>query len=189
MKTIFISLACASLTFAQIGRTFDWYTAAGDNQRTGWEKSDTKFTKEGVKDFSLVLNMKLSGQGKGSSYLFPPVVLGTLIGYRGFKELAFVANATGDVWAIDLDLDTVYWQRHIDLPKEKKAKGEAACPARVSSQPTMEPGATFAAHAAAKGQLPPAVRTSLRRSSPPAPCTSSPMMASSIASIPPRAKI
>ncbi len=69
MKTIIavsaLSLLCASVSPAQIGRTFDWYTAAGDNQRTGWEKSDTKFTKDDVKDFSLVLQMKLQGKGKG----------------------------------------------------------------------------------------------------------------------------
>ncbi len=71
----------------------------------------------------------------------PPVVFGTLIGYRGFKELGFVANATGDVWAIDVDLDTIYWERHIELPKMKKASG--VCPAGITSQPAMEPGVTF----------------------------------------------
>jgi hypothetical protein len=145
MKTIFVAgalaLVSAVLLPAQIGKTFDWYTAAGDNQRTGWEKSDTKFTKDQVKDFSLALKMKLEGKGKGSNYLMPPVVLGTLVGYRGFKELGFVANGVGDVWAIDVDLDTVYWERHLDLPKTKKASG--ACPAGSVSQPTMEPGATF----------------------------------------------
>ena len=146
MKTILAvtlaALACAAAVDAQIGRTFDWYTAAGDNQRTGWEKSDTKFTKEGVKDFSLVTKMKLEHQGKGSNYLMPPVVFGTLVGYRGFKELGFVANATGDIWAIDVDLDTVYWHRHIDLPK-MKGKGTPTCPVGMMSEPTMEPGVTF----------------------------------------------
>lgn len=137
------TLLCAGLTQAQIGRTFDWYTAAGDNQRTGWEKSDTKFTKEGVKNFTLVAQMKLEGKGKGANYLMPPIVFGTLIGYRGFKELGFVANAAGDVWAIDLDLDTVYWQRHIDIPKEKKAA--ANCPLGMTSQPSMQPGVVFGA--------------------------------------------
>jgi outer membrane protein assembly factor BamB len=144
MKTILaLGLTCAAFSHAQIGRTFDWHTAAGDAQRTGWEKSDTKFTKEGVRDFSLVLKYKLEGPQKGSTYLLPPVVLGTLIGYRGFKELAFVANGSGDVWAIDVDLDRVYWQRHIDLPKIKKAKPTATCPLGITSEPTMEPGATF----------------------------------------------
>jgi len=145
------ALACATAADAQIGRTFDWYTAAGDNQRTGWEKSDTKFTKEGVKDFSLVAKMKLEGRAKGSTYLTPPVVFGTLVGYRGFKELGFVANATGDVWAIDLDLDTVYWQRHIDLPKVKKAKGTESCPVGMTAEPTMEPGVVFGARRKKKG--------------------------------------
>lgn len=148
MKTILavstVALACAGLTEAQIGRTFDWYTAAGDAQRSGWERSDTKFTKDGVKDFKLVIKEKLVTDKKESTYLLPPVVFGTLIGYRGFKELAFVANSSGDVWAIDVDLDRIYWQRHIDLPKTK-GKASAACPMGVTSQPTMEPGVTFGA--------------------------------------------
>lgn len=147
MKSIFAvttaTLLFAGLANAQIGRTFDWYTAAGDNQRTNWEKTDTKFTKEGVKDFALVAQMKLEAKGKGAAYLMPPIVFGTLIGYRGFKELGFVANAAGDVWAIDLDLDTIYWTRHIDLPKPKKSSEE--CPMGITSQPTMQPGVTFGA--------------------------------------------
>ena len=138
-----VALACASLANAQIGRTFDWHTAAGDALRSGWEKSDTKFTKETVKDFSLILKEQLQVEKKGSTYLLPPVVFGTLVGYRGFKELAFVANGSGDVWAIDVDLDRIYWQRHIDLPKVKSKSGSATCPAGVTSDPTMEPGATF----------------------------------------------
>jgi len=135
-------LACASVATAQIGRTFDWHTAGGDAQRSNWEKSDTKFTKDGVKDFRLILKHKLEGAHKGSGYLTPPIVLGTLISYRGFKELAFVANEAGDVWALDVDLDKVFWQRHVDLPKSKAKPG---CPAGVTSQPTMEPGAVFGA--------------------------------------------
>ena len=142
-KSLALCLACAGIAHAQIGRTFDWHTAGGDAQRTGWEKSDTKFTKEEVKDFSLVIKRKLDGGPKSSTYLLPPVVFGTLIGYRGFKELAFVANGSGDVWAIDVDLDRIYWQRHIDLPKIKKAKATATCPLGMTSEPTMEPGATF----------------------------------------------
>jgi len=134
------ALACAGAASAQIGRTFDWHTAGGDAQRSNWEKSDTKFTKEGVKDFKLILKHKLEGAHKGSGYLTPPIVLGTLISYRGFKELAFVANEAGDVWALDVDLDKVFWHRHVDLPKSKAKPG---CPGGVTSQPTMEPGAVF----------------------------------------------
>ncbi len=152
MKKIVLFLVVTSSAFAQIGRTFDWYTAAGDGLRDGFEHTDTKFTKADVKDFSLVVKDKLTAPGKGSNYLFPPVVYGTLVGYRGFKELAFVANATGDVWAIDVDLDRLYWQRHIDNLKTDKIKPGASCPGGVTSEPAMQPGMTFGVRRREKGQ-------------------------------------
>jgi hypothetical protein len=134
-------LACAGAAYAQFGRTIDWYTFAGDSQRTGWEKSDSKFTKDSVKDFKLVLKRKLEGTHKGKETLMPPVILGNLISHRGFKELAFVTGSAGDVWVVDSDLDKMFWQTHIDLPSGKSKS--ANCPAGITAEPTLTPGVMF----------------------------------------------
>ena len=134
-KTILAcALAAAPLVQAQIGKTFDWHTAAGDAQRSGWEHSDTKFVKEDVKNFKLVFKTKLLGREPASTLLFPPIVFDTVIG--GFKELAFVANGSGDIFALDVDLNRVYWQRHINLPKVSVTSEN--CSVGVTSEPTME---------------------------------------------------
>jgi outer membrane protein assembly factor BamB len=145
-----MALASAGLLSAQIGKTFDWYTAGGDPERTNFEKSDTKFTKDDVKDFKLVMKHKLEGSAKHPGPLTAPVVLGTLVSYRGFKELAFVANETGDVWALDVDLDRVFWERHVDTPKTK-IKPSAACPGGITAQLTMMPGVSFSPSKRRKG--------------------------------------
>jgi hypothetical protein len=144
MKTLcvvgIVALACAGAASAQIGRTFDWHTAGGDAQRSGLEHSDTKFTKDDVKDFKLVIKHKFEGGQKGGGFLTAPIVLGTLVSYKGFKELAFLADNTGDVWALDVDLDRLFWHRHIDF---LNVKGKSDCQGTEVPEPTMEPGATI----------------------------------------------
>lgn len=141
IPTIF--LAIASTAQAQIVNTFDWPTAAGDAQRTGWESNETKFIKEAVKDFQLVLKTKLLGREPASTLFFPPVVFGASIGKRGSKQLAFVANGSGDIFALDVNLNRIDWQRHINLPKVNITIEN--CQVGVTSQPTMEPAVTFGA--------------------------------------------
>jgi outer membrane protein assembly factor BamB len=131
--------ACAGAANAQMGRTTDWWTYGGDAQRSGWEKNEQKFTKNDVKDFQLLWRMKLENQQKGIGSLMPPLILGNLIGYRGFKELAFVAGSSDNLWAIDVDLAKMYWQKHFET-SSSKARGSrpsSACPGTLTAMPTL----------------------------------------------------
>ena len=126
MKKLFVLLvAGAGLAGAQ-GRPIDWTSYGADAQRTGWEKSDSRITKENVKDFQLVLKRNLDNRQNGPNSLTPPVVIGTLISYRGFKELAFVAGSSDAVWAIDADLDRIFWEKRFkSLPNPAPCRGVA----------------------------------------------------------------
>ena len=135
-----LALATACVASAQ-GRPEDWPVYGGSAQRTGWEKTDSRITKDNVKDFQLVLKRKLDNKLKGPHALTPPVVIGMLISYRGFKELAFSAGSSDNFWAIDADLDRVFWQKHFDTPGVK-AKS-AACAGAAT--PSLVPPANFAA--------------------------------------------
>src|SRR5947209_9298729 len=107
------------------GRPLDWSSFGNDAQRTGWEKSDIRITKENVKDFQLVLKRKLENK----QTLTPPVVIGLLISYRGFKELAFVAGSSDNMWAIDADMDRIFWKKHFEYSSDKlKPAASAVCP-------------------------------------------------------------
>ena len=123
----------AGLASAQIGRTLDWPTFANDPQRTGWEKSDARFTKDEVaKNFQLLFKMKT--EGKQSRSLMPPVIVGTLVGSRGFKELAFFAGADDSMMVVDADLSRIYWQRRVE-----NGKASGVCPGATSAMPTLLP--------------------------------------------------
>ncbi len=124
-----IGLVCAGSLCAQ-GRPVDWPSYGGDAQRSGWEKSDSRITKDNIKDFQLVLKRKLSGR---SSVLTAPLIVGNLISYRGFKELALVSSEAGDLWAIDADLDRVFWERRLNTEASRKnaCEGVVTIPALV----------------------------------------------------------
>ena len=135
---ITISLLGCSLASPQ-GRPIDWPSYNGDAQRTGWEKVDTRITRDNVKDFQLVLKRKLENGPAGPYSLTPPVVIGLLISYRGFKELAFVAGDSGNMWAIDVDMDRIFWQKHID----NDAKSKGSCAGGAKAVPALIPPINF----------------------------------------------
>ena len=132
-----VSLICIRIANAQ-GQAIDWPSYGGDAQRTGWEKSDSRITKDNIRDFQLVLKRKLDNGGTGSYALTPPVMIGRLISYRGFKELAFVTGSSGKVWSIDADMDRIFWQRQIDAP------ASSTCSDRASAIPALTPPLNFA---------------------------------------------
>ena len=132
-----ISAAAASNAHPQ-GRPLDWPFFGGDAQRTGWEKGDSRITKENVKDFQLVLKRKLDNQKPGPRSLTAPVVIGNLISYKGFKELAFVLESSGKAWAIDADLNKIFWEKHFD-----SATTESSCSSGLTAAPALTPGFAF----------------------------------------------
>lgn len=135
-----IWLGCAGMANAQ-GRPIDWPNYGSDAQRSGWQKSDSRITKENVKDFQLVLKRKLANGQPGPRSLTPPVVIGNLISYRGFKELAFVVGSSGHVWSIDADIDRMFWDRQLSAAPT----ADASCGAGVTAIPALTPPMNFAA--------------------------------------------
>jgi outer membrane protein assembly factor BamB len=146
-----VALALVSPAMPQ-GRAVDWPTLGGDARRSGWERSDTRITQDNVKDFQLIWKRKMEPAVTGAHALTPPVVIGLLISYRGFKELGFVSGSSGDLWAIDVDLNRVFWQKRFEPATAKSgvcagtASGPALIPPmifggrrRTGSRPTASP--------------------------------------------------
>lgn len=136
---VLITYAGAGVMRAQI----DWPSLGGDSQRTGWEKSDTRITRDNVKNFELVLKRKFAYAHTGPRSLTPPVIVGLLISYRGFKELAFVADGSDAIWSVDADLNRVFWKRQF----EPKA-APSTCKQALASMPALVPPVAFGRHSA-----------------------------------------
>ena len=136
----------------------NWNNSGGDAQHSGWERTDPRISKDTVRDLQLLWKMKLEPQPKGPRPLQPPTLLGNLISYRGFKELAFVASSSDVIYAIDADLGKMFWQKHLEyanLDPQNNASSWA-CPGGLTAMPAMPPPAARGPAPAARGPAAPA---------------------------------
>ena len=144
MKRYFLFLAVlfvSGLIVLGQSRGGNWPTYGGDAQRSGWEGADASISKDTVKNLQLLWKIKLEIQAKGMRPVMPPIIQGRLISYRGFKELAFVATNADIVYAIDADLGTIFWQRHLEYSarEPKVTTSSWKCPGGLTAMPTMPP--------------------------------------------------
>ena len=56
----------------------DWLTDGGDNQRTGWNKSEKILTKDNVKDLKLLWKIETGNEPRALHALMPVLVVGQL---------------------------------------------------------------------------------------------------------------
>ena len=97
----------------------DWPTYGGDAQRTGWQKTETKISRDNLKGFQLLWKLKFDNQPKALHSLLGPLILGNVITNRGFKEMAIVAGSSDNIYAVDADLGKMLWKRHFDYSSDK----------------------------------------------------------------------
>jgi len=157
-----VSLAGVSLANAQLGRSIDVWTYGGDAQRTGWVKTDGRFTRDEVKNFQLLYRVKLEEQPKGLRSLTPPTMIGILISYRGFKELAFAGGSSDNFYAINSDLGKLFFHRPLtyssEIPKAPESAGPCGSASTVMAmlKPAAQPNFGGGRGAAGRGSPPPA---------------------------------
>jgi outer membrane protein assembly factor BamB len=149
---LIVCVVCALMIHAQ-NRERNWPTYGGDAQRSGSAGADFRITKDTVKDFQLLWKMKLESQSRGMRPVLPPVILGRLISYRGFRELAFVATNADIVYAIDADLGKIFWQKHLEysVAEPQSTASSWGCPGGLTAVPVMPVPAPPAGQAAGRG--------------------------------------
>ncbi len=77
----------------------------------------------------LLYSRKLDNRNRGTNALTPPLVLGNLISYRGFKEMLFLGGSSDIVYSIDAVLNRVLWTRDCRFDRQPQSPGiPRACP-------------------------------------------------------------
>jgi outer membrane protein assembly factor BamB len=89
----------------------EWTTSGFDAQRSGWVRADARLTKDAVAkgELRFLWRMAFENENRQLNSLTPPVLLDRLIGYRGFKSLAFVGASDDRIYSVDTDLARPYW--------------------------------------------------------------------------------
>ena len=107
------AIGFAALLHGQGRGSTEWTTSSLDAQRTGWLTTDARLTKQAVQKHELkfLWKSRFENETRQLNSLTQPVLLDRLIGFRGFKALAFVGGSDDRVFAIDTDLGKPYWTR------------------------------------------------------------------------------
>lgn len=101
------------VTAAAQGR--EWTTSGYDAQRSNWVRSDPRISRASIEDgqFQFLWKHTFENETRQLNGLTEPVLQDFLVGYRGFKSLAFLGGSDDRIFAIDTDLARPYWTTHV----------------------------------------------------------------------------
>ena len=144
-------LVTASVAFlhAQGRGGAEWTTSGFDAQRSHWLRGDARLTKEAVQkgEFAHLWSMKIENANRQLNSLTPPVLLDRLIGYRGFKSLAFFGGSDDRVFAVDTDLARPAWTTILNYsaPTGGRPSPSMECPGGLIAMPSRRTALAIAA--------------------------------------------
>jgi hypothetical protein len=132
-------VASTILVQAQFGGR-DWTTSQYDAQRTAWVRIDARLTKDAVAKgtFEFLWKAKFDNDARQLNSLTQPVLQDLLIGYRGFKTLAFIGGSADRVFSIDTDLARPYWTVNVNYAAATGGEPPSTleCPGGLTAAPT-----------------------------------------------------
>ena len=132
--------ASVALLHAQGRGGGEWTTSGFDAQRSSWLRGDARLTKDAVQkgEFAYLWSMKIENASRQLNSLTPPVLLDRLIGYRGFKSLAFFGGSDDRVFAVDTDLARPVWTTILNYsaPTGGRPSSSMECPGGLIAMPS-----------------------------------------------------
>src|SRR4029453_8097881 len=98
-------------------------------------------------------SMKIENASRQLNSLTPPVLLDRLIGYRGFKSLAFFGGSDDRVFAVDTDLARPAWTTILNYsaPTGGRPSNSMECPGGLIAMPSRRTALAIAAPVAGGG--------------------------------------
>jgi outer membrane protein assembly factor BamB len=128
---------------AQSQQAAEWPTGSFDQQRDAWQRNETKFTVDNVKNIRLLWKLKTDNKSMGmQSFREPLIVAGVQTG-GGVKTLAILAGSSDDVYAVDVENGSLVWQKHLKWSSDKPQEaGEGAgfiCNNALTATPVVTP--------------------------------------------------
>jgi len=115
-----IAALASAILYAQGRGGAEWTTAGYDAQRTASIRTDPRLSVQTLQKpgefgpFKFLWKIKLEYDPKAAPALTQPILLDRIIGFRGFKSIAFVGTQAETVHAIDVDFGTPLWKYHIN---------------------------------------------------------------------------
>jgi len=117
----------------------DWLTWGHDQERTGWNKSETTLSKDNVSRLELKWVAQLGTQPNETvlSTLTAPLVVNANTP-QGAKTLVFTVGSDDTVYAIDANTGKVSWQRRFPNTLEPKMTATWLCSNTQNATPVID---------------------------------------------------
>src|SRR5580692_8424307 len=111
----------------------DWASSSGNPQRDGWQRAEYKLSRESASNGGIKLLYSYKADTKAQR-MGTPVLLGNIIGWRGFKALLFVGG-NSDIYSVDFWTGKPYFKTHLDYSSDKPQMTAAtpACPGGMTA--------------------------------------------------------
>jgi outer membrane protein assembly factor BamB len=146
LRSFVATVACFGMAWriallAQSGTAvpYDWTTDGGDNERTGWNKSEKALSKDTVKNVKLQWKLSTDNQVRALHALMPVLVVGQLATPAGTKQVGYVTGISDNLYAFDVATGKIIWQRHWDYPAPA-GRGGANAPTDPARLGFLQPG-------------------------------------------------
>ena len=120
----------------------NWLTDGGDNERTAWQKNETRISTESVKNMKLQWKLQLDNQPRQMHNLFPPLIVTDVTTAQGPKEIAVVAGVSDNIYGVDVATGQRLWSRKFDSTFVEQPGGRGGgvlCPGGLTATPVIAP--------------------------------------------------
>lgn len=139
MKKVFLIAIAVTIAGAWI-LSADWASSSGNPQRDGWQRSEARLSRESAAngDIKLLYSYKVDAKPQRMG---TPVLLGNIIGWKGFKALLFVGGAS-DLYSIDFWTGKPYFRTLLDSAgdKPRATASTPACPGGMAAAAVINGG-------------------------------------------------
>jgi len=118
----------------------DWPTWGYDQERSGWNRGETRLSKENVGRLRVQWTAKVPTQPTdvALSTLTAPVVVSGVSTPEGTKNMLFVLGADDALFALDADSGALLWQKRYANPNVATKQATWLCPNTANATPTID---------------------------------------------------
>lgn len=163
MRSWVIALAiCASVNalalYAQGGRTREWLTWGGDQERTGWNRGETALSKQNVARLALKWKAQIDKDvsieiESGNSMLTAPLVAQNVRTPGGARTVVYTLSAANTLVALDAATGSPIWQRTVDRTVQPSSEANWICTNMSTVTPVIDKAASTIYMISADGRL------------------------------------
>lgn len=149
---IIVCLCCVCFAWniaqGQSQTAAEWTTDSFNPQRDAWQRNESKFTVDTVKNIRLLWKLKTDNKPMGMQSFREPQIIAGVDTKNGTQTLAILAGSSNDVYAIDADSGKLVWQKHLKWASNKPQKPDEGhgfiCNDALTATPVVTPAGAAA---------------------------------------------